>query len=793
MIMHFYKQLLSIFLTLFSIVAIGQTTTISGTIVSANSNETLIGVTVYIASLEKGAVTNEYGFYSLRIPAGKYDINYSYLGYQSQKISIDATNNITQNIFLTESQETLSEVIIENTPKQISIRKPEMSVNKLSIKTIKELPVVLGEVDVIKALIQLPGVTNAGEAAPGFNVRGGATDQNLILLDEVTLFSSSHLFGLFSIFNPDAIKDLKLYKGGIPSRFGGRIASVLDIYQREGNSKEYHAEGGIGLLSSRLLVEGPIKKGQTSFLIGGRASYLHLFLPALDINNKALFYDLNLKLNHKINNTNNLYLSAYFGSDVFSLSDQFFNQYGNSFVNLRWNHIFGNELFSNASLIYSKYNYNLELDFVGFEWNSGIDNYNFKYDLFHYLNNETKFRYGTNQLLYDFNPGKIEPNKPNSGIDKEQLTKKYAYESGYYFEAETELSKKIAVNAGLRLSTFTRMGQDSISVFKDNLPVVFNRNLGIYEEGEILEKKASSRKNIQKSFANLEPRASISYQFNETTSFKASYQRTVQYIHLISNTTSPTPLDLWEPSGPFVKPQLSNQYAIGYFKTLKSDTYSLSVETYYKDLKNRINYIDGADIIANKDIERVLLNGKGRAYGFEVLLQKTRGNFKGWLAYTLSRTEQKIPGRDIFEPGINNGEWFVTNFDKTHDISLNSSYRFSDKWKISTAFNFQTGLPTTYPTAQYSFFKNLVIPDFGERNSSRLPNYHRMDIALNYTPKPKSEKKWKGEWVFSIYNLYNRKNASSITFAQNTITKKNEATQLAIFGIVPSITYNFKF
>jgi len=774
-------------------VTVGQTVTISGKIISSNSNESLIGVTVYVETLQKGAVTNEYGFYSLNIPTGKYEINYSYLGYEAQNITINATGDLIQNIWLVESQENLDEVIIEETPKQISIKKPEMSVNKLSIKTIKELPVVLGEVDVIKALLQLPGVTSAGEAASGFNVRGGATDQNLILLDEVTLFSSSHLFGLFSIFNPDAIKDLKLYKGGIPSRFGGRIASVLDIYQREGNSKEYHAEGGIGLLSSRLLVEGPIKKDQTSFLVGGRASYVHLFLPLFDINNKALFYDLNLKVNHKINDNNSLYLSSYFGSDIFSLSDQFFNQYGNSFVNLRWNHIFGNQLFSNASLIYSKYDYNLELDFVGFKWNSGINNYNFKYDFVHYLNNETKLRYGTNQLLYDFNPGKIEPNSPNSGIDKEQLIKKFAHESGYYIEAETELSKKISINAGLRLSTFTRFGQDSITVFKNNLPVVYNKKLGIYEEGEIIERKPSSRKDKQSSFANLEPRASISYELNTSTSVKASYQRTAQYIHLISNTTSPTPLDLWEPSGPFVKPQLSNQYAVGFFKTLKEDTYNFSIETYYKDLKNRINYIDGANIIANKDIERVLLSGKGRSYGLELLVQKTKGNLKGWLAYTLSKTEQQIPGRNADEPGINGGKWFVTNFDKTHDLSLNSSYRLSEKWKMSAAFNFQTGLPTTYPTAQYSIFRDLVVPDFGERNSNRLPSYHRMDIALNYKPKPKSKKKWKTEWVFSVYNLYNRKNASSITFTQNAETKKNEATRLAIFGIVPSVTYNFKF
>jgi len=771
----------------------GQDITISGRITDAKSNENLVGAAIYIQSLEKGVVTNRYGFYSLSIPKGSYTISYSYAGYANKEVAIEGIKDSIQNISLSEFQEALSEVVIESTPSQISIQKPEMSVNKLSIKSIKELPVVLGEVDVIKALLQLPGVTNAGEAASGFNVRGGATDQNLILLDEVTLFSSSHLFGLFSIFNPDAIKDLKLYKGGIPSRFGGRIASVLDIYQREGNSKEYHAEGGIGLLSSRLLVEGPISKERTSFLVGGRSSYVHLFLPLFDINSSAYFYDLNLKLNHKINENNSLYLSSYFGSDVFSLSDQFFNQYGNSFVNLRWNHIFGNQLFSNASLIYSKYNYDLELDFVGFEWNSGIDNYNFKYDLVHYLSNKTKLRYGTNQLFYEFNPGEIAPNKSESNIKEEQLTKKFAYESGYYIESEIKLSKKIAINAGLRLSVFSRLGQDSITIYKNNLPVVFNQDLGIYEEGEIQEIRASSRSDVQRTFTNLEPRFSLSCQLNETASLKTSYQRTVQYIHLISNTTSPTPLDIWEPSGPFVKPQLSNQYAVGFFKAFSDETYSLSVETYFKDLENRVNFIDGADIIANENIENVLLRGKGRSYGLEFLFQKTKGNFKGWLAYTLSRTEQQIRGRNAIEPGINNGKWFVTNFDKTHDLSLNSSYRFSKKWKANASFNFQTGLPTTFPVGQYSFLGQFVVPNFGERNSNRLPNTHRMDISLNYIPKPNSDKKWKSEWVFSIYNIYNRKNASSITFSQNTETKRNEATQLSIFGIVPAVTYNFKF
>lgn len=787
------QNVVSILLLLFAFTATAQKVTLSGKIAAKESNESLIGVTIYIESLEKGVITNVYGYYSLTVPAGEYKVSYNYIGYTTVVEIINLTTDTTKNIELSENTESLNEIVIEaGTEKQINIKKPEMSVNKLSIKTIKDLPVVLGEVDVIKALLQLPGVTSAGEGASGFNVRGGASDQNLILLDEVTLFSSSHLFGLFSIFNPDAIKELKLYKGGIPSRYGGRISSVLDMYQKDGNYKEFHATGGIGLLSSRLLAEGPIVKDKTSFLAGGRASYAHLFLPIFDIDNRALFYDLNFKLNHIIDDDNKLYLSSYFGQDIFELADTFFNAYGNRFVNLRWNHNFSNKLFSNASAIYSNYYYQLNLDFVGFEWNSGIDNYNFKYDLVHYANENMKFRYGTNQLYYVFNPGKIEPLVDGENFETEQLTKKYAFESGYYAEAELDISKKLSINAGVRVSTFFRMGQNEISIYENDQAVGYNEDLGIYFENEEIGNRSLSRGETLKDFFNFEPRFSAAFQFNNNNSIKASYHRTSQYIHLISNTTSPTPLDIWVPSGPFIKPQLSNQWAIGYFKEFNDATYSFSFETYFKDIENRLNYIDGADIIANNNIERVLLNGEARAYGAEFLLQKNKGRFRGWLAYTLSRAEERILGRTAIEPGINNGNWYNSNYDKTHDISANASFKINDKWKLNGAFNFQTGVPATFPTGQYTVF-GKVIPRFSDRNSDRLPSYHRFDIAANYIPKPNSDKKWKSEWVFSIYNLYNRKNATSITFGQNTETKVNEATQLSIFGIVPSVSYNFKF
>ena len=506
----------------------------------------------------------------------------------------------------------------------------------------------------------------------------------------------------------------------------------------------------------------------------------------------ALFYDLNLKVNHIINDNNTLYLSSYFGKDVFTLDDLFVNNYGNRFVNLRWNHVFNSKLFSNLSAIYSNYFYNLRLDFVGFNWDSGVENYNLKYDLVHYLDNNIKLRYGTNQLYYKFNPGKIEPIEDGQNFTETQLTQKFAFESGYYAEAEINLSEKLSINVGSRLSTFFRLGQDNISVYEDDEPVDYNPSLGIYSEAEEISNFSLSKTKTLEDFFNFEPRFSTSFQLNDQNAIKGSYQRTVQYIHLISNTTSPTPLDIWAPSGPFIKPQKSDQYAVGYFKEFKDAVYSLSLESYYKTVENRVNYIDGADIIANNNIERVLLNGEARSYGLEFLLQKNKGRFKGWLAYTLSRSEERIPGRNNEEPGINNGEWFSSNWDKTHDISANASFQLSNKWKLNAAFNFQTGIPITYPNGKYTFL-NQLIPNYGARNSDRLPSYHRLDISANYTPRANTDANWKGKWVFGIYNLYNRKNATSITFGQNEDTEVPEATKFSLFGIVPSVSYNFEF
>jgi len=701
---------------LFVIVALFTTTsfsqqkfTLSGTISEASSNETLIGVTVAVPGMRTGTTTNEYGFYSITLPKGQYEIIISYLGFKNIRETITLDSNRKRDFQMNEEAEQLDEVILTDDSEKLEIRKPQMSVNTLAVQTIKQIPVVLGEADVIKSIVLLPGVTNAGEASSGFNVRGGAVDQNLILLDEATIFNSSHLFGFFSVFNPDAIKDVKLFKGGI-------------------------------------------------------------------------------------------YLSGYFGRDLFSIQNSFINVYGNAVGNFRWNHLFSDKLFSNLSLIYSDYFYGLELDFVGFEWDSGIQNFNLKYDLKHYLSDKLQINYGLNNTYYVFNPGKIIPSSAESGIVEEQLTKKYANENAVYIDVEHELSDWLSVEYGLRASQFNRLGQDEFFIYENNNPVAFDPFSLTYQEATPIDTINPGRGGSLEKFFNLEPRISAAATLNDNTSLKASYTRLAQYLHLLSNTSSPTPLDVWTPSGPFVKPQLLDQYAFGFFKNINEGAYSLEIETFYKDIQNRIDYIDGANLIANNAIEQVILNGQARAYGLEFLVRKNEGQFTGWLAYTLSRSEQRTPGRILnfdtgrsnMETGINFGDWYPTPFDKTHDVALFGNFKLNENWSFNSNFIYQTGQPTNFPVGQFEF-QELVVPVFGLRNQQRLPDYHRLDIGATFTPKKNKDRTWQGEWVFSIYNIYNRMNAASINFRQNQDTGRSEAIRTSIFGIVPAITYNFSF
>ena len=787
------QQKLYWFLFFFSLLGFGQEkVTLSGVISDANNNETLIGVSVYVSELNIGAYTNEYGFYSITLPKGNYTLQISYIGFEtfSEKLEID--QNVKKNFSLKESKQELKEVVITENAYKTNIKKPEMSVNKLAISTIKQMPVLMGEVDIIKSLLFLPGVTNAGEGQSGFNVRGGGADQNLVLLDEATLYNTSHVFGLFSVFNADAIKDLKLYKGGIPSRFGGRAASVLDVYQKDGNSNKFSMNGGIGLISSRLLAEGPIVKDKGSFLIAGRGSYAHLFLKLTDNKNSAYFYDLNTKLNYKLNENNNLYLSGYFGRDIFNLNESFRNIYGNSTLNMRWNHLFSDKLFSNLSVIYSNYFYGLELDFIGFNWESTIQNYNLKYDFKYYSSEKTKFNFGVNVTKYDINPGTIEPLDENSSINFRQLDKKYAFENGLYADIEHNLTDKISVMAGLRFSSFYRVGASTINYYDNNQPVLYDEELKIYEKATPTSTKYFGSNEKIADYSNFEPRLTVSYEIDKDQSVKAGYNRMVQYMQLISNTQSPTPLDVWTPSDNYIKPQIADQIAVGYFKNFKDGDYTLELETYYKKVQNRIDYIDGADLIANEAIEQVILNGRMRSYGLEMMLRKNEGRLNGWISYTLSRSEQQTPGRTPTEIGINNGDWYRSAYDKTHNLAVTGSYKLNKKWSFGANFTLQSGQPVTYPTGKY-VFQGVTVPSYNSRNEDRLPAYHRMDVSATLTPKKYENKKFKGEWVFGIYNIYSRYNAASITFRQNSETGANEAVKLSIFGIVPSVSYNFKF
>ena len=762
--------------------------TLSGYVLDSQSNELIIGSTVIVEGLNIGTITNSYGFFSITIEEGNYNIRIQNLGFKDNTQNINLNKNLSLNIYLTEEVESLNEVIVVENSEDIDIDLPVLSLNILSGKTIRQTPVVFGESDILKTIQLLPGVSSAGEGASGFNVRGGAADQNLILFDEAIIYNSSHLFGLFSVFNSDAIKEVKLFKGGIPSSYGGRLSSVLDVYQKDGNNQKTSINGGIGAISSRFLIEGPIQKNQSSFLVASRGTYAHLFLKLTDIENIAYFYDINTKSNFVIDNRNKIFLSGYFGRDLFKLDGTFMNTYGNSTLNFRWNHLINDKTFSNTSLIFSDYYYGLELDFVGFDWKSGIKNLNLKFDLKNYYSNEFQFNYGLNFIYYDFNPGTIGPLTADSGFNFSKLNKKFAFENSTYFDVLHKISNRLSMRYGIRINQFLRLRQNGLQKYIDNKPLFYDIDLEIYDPAKPLANNFDNNSSVFKTYNNIEPRINISYSFNNQ-SIKASYNRLNQYLHLISNTSSPTPLDIWVPSGPYIKPQKLDQFAFGYFKRMKK--LKIETEIFYKKIKNRLDYIDGADLVANDNIETVILAGKSRAYGIEFLLKKSDGRHKFWLAYTLSKSEQKTAGRNSSENGINMSEWYNTPYDKPHDISINSEYRINKKLKIVGNFIFQTGQPTNYPNSQYTYM-NLNVPNYGKRNSQRLPNYHRMDVNLTLNPENKN-KKVESSWVFGIYNLYNRDNASSIIFRRNNETLKNEAVQISIFGIVPSVTYNFKF
>lgn len=760
--------------------------TLSGTVFD-EENTPLLGASITIPKLQKGTTTDANGKFSIQLPQGKHEVNISFLGYNTITETVTLNKDIFWTLEMEPGGETLEEVVIEQTNKAVNIKKPQMSMNSLSMNEIKQIPVALGEPDPLKSLLTLPGVTNAGEGSSGFNVRGGAADQNLILLDNVPIYSDSHLFGFFSVFNADAVNSLDLYKGGIPSKYGGRVSSVLDITQNNGDYQDFKFEGGIGLISSKLKVEGPLKKDKASFMLAGRTSYAHLFLLLADNENSAQFYDLNAKLNYKLNENNSLHFSGYFGNDVFDISDSFSSTYGNTMGKLNWKHRYNENINTDLSIFYSDYQFQLNLNTLSFSWDSGIESYGLKYAWQHYISDDIQLNYGVDATYYDFNPGILIPNSSESTVNYRELDRKYALEPSAYLDVNQKIGDRLEVRYGLRYSAFYRYGPQNVSIY-ENSPVDYN----IYQEATPVGTQFYDSGELISDFNNFEPRAALSFILNEESSLKASYNRMAQYLHIVSNSQSPTPVNIWTPSGPFIEPQILDQYALGYFRNFNNNTYSLETEAFYKDIDNRIDYVDGANLIANNDIEQVLLNGEARAYGLEVLFRKNRGDLTGWISYTLSRAEQRTAGRTPQEPGIANGNWYLSPYDKLHNLNVTGNYEYSKKWSFSANFALQSGQPVTYPNGYYEI-GGIPVPNYSLRNENRLPLYHHLDLAATLTPKPNKNKGWQSYWVFSIYNVYNRRNAASIRFTTNDDTGINEARRLSIFGILPSVSYNFKF
>ncbi|WP_082115810.1 TonB-dependent receptor [Hymenobacter terrenus] len=761
----------------------GPNVTLSGYLKDAATGEALIGATVFVKSLGAGATANEYGFYSLTVPPGRYTFTYTYVGYAPTEETLDLTANMAHSVKLgTKGVETAEVVVLGKAPDQ-NVRSVETGVSRLDARAIKLVPALLGEADVVRAIQLLPGVSTVGEGATGFNVRGGGIDQNLILMDEAPVYNSSHLFGLFSVFNPDAVKDLKLVKGGIPAAYGGRLSSLLDIRMKDGNSQRLSGTGGVGLVSSRLSVEAPIVKDKGSFILAGRRSYADLFLKLIpdQKDNRAYFYDFSAKANYALGERDKLFLSGYFGRDVFKFGDLFQNNWGNQTGTLRWNHVFNSRLFLNVTALASRYDYSLGVPTgtQGFEWTSDITNYSGKADFEFFRSPQSVMHFGVSSIFYTFQPGNVVPTEARSVFRELRLQEQRATEWAAYIDEERSFGPVFSVQYGLRATMFENR---STGTFYDY----------VGQRGQQLtpvNPQSYSPSRPVGSYPNLEPRLSARYALSESSSLKLGYNRMVQYIHLISNTTAATPLDVWLPSTRNVKPERADQISLGYFRNFKNNAYEASAEVFGKQMDNQIDYIAGANTLLNENLEAELLYGRGRAYGAEFYVKKNEGRLTGWLSYTLSRSERQIDG-------INQNKWYANKYDKTHVLAAVGVYALSDRLSLSGTFNYSTGVATTVPDSRY-VYQGLVVPNVNGdvRNNYRVPAYHRLDVAATLKGKPHPERRWQGSWVFSIYNLYARRNAYGIFFRQNEDNPtQTEAVRLSIFGsLLPSATYNFTF
>lgn len=748
--------------------------TISGTIKSQLKGESIISASVRVLNYQAGTSTNEYGFYSLVLPSGDYTLVVSSVGKLSDTFNIKLNKNAEQNFFLKEEVNELSEVTVKTSSSVgRTISGTQMGIEKLTTKEIKNMPVLFGEKDLLKTIQLLPGIKSAGDGNSGLYVRGGTADQNQIILDEANIYNASHLFGFFSTFNSDAVKDIAVYKSAMPANYGGRLSSVLDVRMNEGNNQKTEFSGSLGLISAKFNVEGPIQKNKSSFLISGRRTYADVFLRLDDNfkNNQLYFYDLNAKMNFEINKKNKIYLSGYFGKDLLGFNKQFVINWGNGTGTFRWNHIFNQRLFSNTSLIFSNYNYAFTVkngtnDIRIF---SQIKDWNLKQDYQYSVNNSNSLKFGWNSIYHSIRPGEITGNAGSSINDKIQA-KRNSFENALYISNTVKPTTKLTLTTGARLTAFSVLGGGNYYNIDPN--------------GKILDTLKYKSGEIVKTYWNIEPRVAIGFMFNNSASVKASYTRNTQNMHLISSYNGSSPLDKWISTSNLIKPQISNQYSVGYYANLLLNKYELTAEAYYKDMANIMDYRDGADIFLNETIESQLLYGKGRAYGIELMMKKKAGKLTGWISYTLSKTERKING-------INNNEWYNAKQDRTHDVAIVAMYEINKKWALSANFVFYTGDAVTFPSGKYTIGGQTTYY-YTSRNADRMPNYHRLDVAA--TLQLKKTKKWSKELTFGIYNIYGRQNAYTINFADNKENpNKTDIVKTSLFSFVPSISYNFKF
>lgn len=748
---------------------------VSGYVKSKKTGETIINASIRVIQTGNGTVSNEYGFFSISLAPGNYTIETGAIGKKTDTISLALTVNRQVTILLEDEAKLMDAIQIKAAPRGRTIQGAQMGVERLSTREIRNIPVLLGERDVLKTIQLLPGIKSAGDGNAGFFVRGGTSDQNQILLDEANVYNASHLLGFFSTFNSDAIKDVTVYKGGMPAQYGGRLSSVLDIKMNDGNNQDFNVSGGIGLISAKLNVEGPIQKDRSSFLVTGRRTYADIFLkasPDSSLRDSRLnFYDLNAKANFEIGKKDRIYISGYFGNDQLRFSESFGIQWGNATGTLRWNHVFNNKLFSNTSLIYSNYDYEIKVrsgsnDFQIF---SQIRDWNLKQDYQYNLNQRNNIRFGWSSIYHRVRPGEITATE-NSSLANNIQQKRFSTENGIYLTNTWKASDRWTLTYGTRLTAFSVLGEGDYFTLDEN--------------GKVIDTTSYGKGEIVKTYWNLEPRISAGYQLSSQASIKASYVRNVQNMHLIANSTASTPTDKWISSTNIIKPQIADQISLGYYRNLSGNAYELTVEAYYKSLQNQIDYRDGADVFSNEAIESQLLFGKGRAYGIETMLRKKSGKLTGWAAYTLSKTERKING-------INNNEWYNARQDRTHDVSIVAMYELSKKWTLSGNWVFYTGDAITFPNGKYTVGDQTVYY-YTNRNGYRMPAYHRLDIGA--TLQLKERKKWKSELSFSLYNAYGRENAYTITFRDNeNDPSKTEAVQTSLFRWIPSVSYNFKF